>query len=63
MIAPPVRVVRLERAEERYLRPLLRRGEPYPLRRALRRFKGAGKTLGITDAAKAVLRELREAAP
>lgn len=59
MIAPPVRVVQLEKAEERHFTPLLYKGQPYPLKRAVRRFKHAGKELGITDAAKAVLRELQ----
>ena len=58
MIAPPVRVVKVEKTEERHFTPLTLKGEPYPLRRALRRFKAAGKALGITDAARAVLREL-----
>ena len=59
MIAPPVRVVKLEKIEERHFTPLLRKGEPYPLRRALRQFKAAGKGFGITDTARQVLRELK----
>ena len=59
MIAPPVRVVKLEKIEERHFTPLLRRGEPYPVRRALRQFKAAGKGFGITDTARQVLRELK----
>ena len=59
MIAPPVRVVKLEKVEERHFTPLLFRGELYPVRRALRRFKSAGRSLGITDGAKAIIRELQ----
>ena len=62
MIAPPVRVVKLERQDERYLVPLLLHGESYPLKRALRRFKAAGRELGITGRAKDVLREIGEEA-
>ena len=62
MIAPPVRVVKLEKIEELHFTPLVLAGQPYPLRRALRRFKAAGKALGITDAAKEILRTLKEAA-
>jgi len=62
MIAPPVRVVKMEKAEERGFTPLLRRGEPYPLRRAVRQFRKAGATLGITAKAREVLRGIKEAA-
>lgn len=57
---PPVRIVRMARQEERYLTPLTSRGEPYPLKRALRHFKLAGRTFGITKSAKTVLGELVE---
>ena len=60
MIAPPVRVVKLEKIAELYFAPLLYKGAPYPLRRALRLFKASGKTLGITDGAKNVLKSLKE---
>ena len=63
IISPPVRVVKLEKIEERYFTLLLLDGKPYPLRRALRRFKASGKNLGITDAAKAVLHELKGQQP
>ena len=62
MIAPPVRVVKIEKEEERYFAPLTRRGEPYPLKRAVRLFRNAGRELGITDGARSVLNELKEAA-
>jgi hypothetical protein len=55
---PPVRVVHLDLAERRHLRPILYRGGAYPVRRALRHFKQAGRTLGITGAARKALREL-----
>ena len=59
MIAPPVRVVKLEKIAEHHFAPLFRNGQPYPMRRAVRQFKAAGKTLGITDGARTVLRELK----
>ena len=62
MIAPPVRVVKMEKVEERYFTPLTRKGEPYPLKRAVRLFRNAGRELGITDGAKSVLKELKGAA-
>jgi hypothetical protein len=59
MICPPVRVVKLEKIEERHFAPLLHKGNPYPLKRAVRRFVAAGKDLGITNGAKEVLAELK----
>ncbi len=58
---PPVRVVKLEKAERRDLVPLLHKGKPYPLPRAVRLFKRAGRALGITDKARRTLDELRQA--
>ena len=60
-LSPLVRVRRFQREDERYFTPLLYRGAPYPLRRALRHFKRAGQTLGITKSARIVLRSLKEA--
>lgn len=62
LYAPPVRIVKLEKGDERHLTPLAYRGQPYPLRRALRHFREAGRNLGITKSARTVLRSLREAA-
>ncbi|MGH8758104.1 MAG: hypothetical protein ACREVW_01090 [Burkholderiales bacterium] len=59
-IGPPVRVARYERRD---LTPLLYRGQPYPLRRALRHFQDARRTFGITDTARDVLRQLRKGTP
>lgn len=58
---PPVRLVKLPRLERRHLRPLEYRGRPYPLTRALRIFRRAGRELGITDGAAAVLRSIDQA--
>ncbi len=55
---PPVRIVKLPRTERRYLRPLLYKGKPYPIARAVRRFKKAGRALGITKSAADALRAL-----
>lgn len=60
MIAPPVRVVKLEKHEERHFTPLLYKGAPYPVRRAVRRLKEAGRSLGITGGARDVLNELKK---
>ena len=59
--SPPVRVVKLQRLERRHLRPLEYHGRPYPLARALRLFRRAGRDFGITEAAAAALRELDQA--
>ena len=55
---PPVRVVKLPRLERRHLRPLEYRGRPYPLARALRLFRRAGRELGITGGAAVALRSI-----
>lgn len=55
---PPVRVVKLPRHERRQLRPLLYKNKPYPLARAVRRFREAGRSLGITKRAAIVLRAI-----
>lgn len=57
---PNVRLVQLPLDERRYLQPLLYKGKPYPVRRAVRRFLEAGRALGITDGARDALKELRE---
>lgn len=58
---PPVRVVKLPLLERRHLRPLEYRGRPYPLARAVRHFRRAGRVPGITDGAAAVLRSIDSA--
>lgn len=55
---PPVRLVKLPRTARRYMRPLEYRGRPYPLARALRLYRRAGRELGITEGAAAALREI-----
>ena len=60
---PPVRVVKMDKAERRYLTEMQYCGKPYPLSRALRHFKRAGRTFGITDKARAVLRALKNSGP
>ncbi len=61
--APPVRVVRMPLLERRVLVPLLYQGKPYPVARAVRQFRKAGTTLGITRGAAAVLRGLKRQGP
>lgn len=41
--------------EAKFITPLLHKSDPYPLDRAVRRFRAAGRTLGITEGAKAEL--------
>lgn len=53
---PPVRLVKMPILERRHLRPLEYHGRPYPLARAVRLFRRAGRELGITDGAAAALR-------
>lgn len=59
-IDPTVKVVAIPKSERRFMRPLLRKGRPYEARRACRRFLAAGKYLGISKSARAILNALRE---
>lgn len=58
---PPVRLVKVPLLERRHLQPLEYRGRPYPIARAVRLFRRAGRELGITDGAVAALREIDQA--
>lgn len=60
--APPVRVVRIDKGEQRELTPLTFKGKPYPLARAVRRFSTAGRAFGMTKSARIILKALREQA-
>ena len=44
-------------SDEKYMRPLLRKGKPYPFKRAIRIMRGIGKTHGISKGAKKLLKE------
>lgn len=57
-----VKTVALPKTEQRYMEQLTLKGKPYPVARACRRFLAAGKTLGISAKARAVLNEIKEAA-
>lgn len=57
---PPVRIVKIPLGERRYMRPLMFKGKPYPVARAARAFKRAGRELGITKGAAQALAALRE---
>ena len=59
---PPVRVVRIDRDEQRELTPLTFKGKPYPLERAVRRFRAAGRAFGMTKSARAVLKSFTQQA-
>jgi hypothetical protein len=43
--------------DTQYMRPLLRKGKPYPVSRALKSFRRMGKTHGISKGAKKLLKE------
>lgn len=43
--------------DTQYMKPLLRKGKPYPMSRALKVFRKVGKTHGITKGAKKLLKE------
>ena len=55
---PPVRIIKLPLEERRYFRPMMLGTIPYPARRAVRLFRRAGRTFGITKAARTVLQAL-----
>jgi hypothetical protein len=44
-------------SDEQYMRPLLRKGKPYPFSRALTTYRRMGKTHGISKGAKKFLKE------
>jgi hypothetical protein len=48
-------------SDEQYMQPLLYRGKPYPMARALKTFRALGKTHGITKGAKRFIREAASA--
>jgi hypothetical protein len=53
-----VRLAHLPLIERRNLIPLEHHGKPYPVARAVRALKRAGRELGITDGARDVLKEI-----
>ena len=50
-----LRVLKEPKEFLRHAQPLMRRGEPYPLDRALRKFRRAGQQLGMTQEARNLL--------
>jgi len=50
-----LRVRKIPMAESRYMTPAKRKGEPYPVRRAVARFRGYGKAFGMTKTARTFL--------
>ena len=44
--------------DEQYMRPLLLKGKPYPVKRAIKSFRSMGKTHGISKGAKKLLKEV-----
>jgi hypothetical protein len=47
---------KIPKSQSSRLSPLMRKGSPYPVARAVRQFKKAGKSLGITKSASNALR-------
>jgi hypothetical protein len=45
-------------SDDQYMRPLLRKGKPYPVARAIKSFRKMGKTHGISKGAKKLLKEV-----
>lgn len=56
-LGQPVRLDRLTHDQDAELKPALYKGQPYPVERACRRLLAYGKTVGITDGAKAALKQ------
>lgn len=53
-----IRVWRVPADERRYMTPLLRKGKPYNITRALRTFRSLAASHGITNGAKKILAEV-----
>ena len=49
---------RIPQSGSRHLQPLVRGGEPYPVKRAVRQFRKASRALGITKGAAKALRNM-----
>ncbi len=54
-----MRVWKVPLSDQQFMTPLMRKGKPYPVSRALKIFKRVGKTHGITKAAKNILKEAK----
>ena len=54
-----LRVWKVPVSDERYMTPLLFRGKPYPMTRALKTFRSLAATHGCSKAAKKFLKEAR----
>lgn len=53
-----LRVWRVPTSDQQYMRPLLLRGKPYPVARALKAFRRMAKSHGVSNGAKRLLREV-----
>lgn len=54
----PVRLVRVPKAEARHMKPLLRKGREYDVKRAARKFLKMGRVHGINKTARRALKAL-----
>lgn len=52
-----VKVWKVPMSDERFMKPLMHKGKPYPMKRALRIFRSMARTHGITKGAKKLLKE------
>jgi hypothetical protein len=53
-----MRLWKVPLSDEKYMRPLLRKGKPYPISRAVKSFRRVGRTHGISKGAKKLLTEV-----
>lgn len=54
-----LKIWRVPLADEKYMEPLLHKGKPYPMSRALKTFRSLAATHGCSKAAKKFLKEAR----
>ena len=57
MMEGALTVRKIPKSETRFMEPLLFKGRPYPLRRAIHVFRHYGRASGINKSAKALLRD------
>jgi len=57
-IDSPIHTRKVPLSDERYMTPLQRKGQDYPLVRARNKFLKAGRTLGITQGARSIINAL-----
>lgn len=53
----PMRLWKVAKTERRYMKPLMRKGKPYPMARAIKGFRRMMKSHGATKAVKRFIKE------